>query len=181
MSKKIAVFAGNECVKNREQYYYSLAYKTGKLLAEAGFTVVTGGGPGLMDETMRGAHDAGGETIGVCLNIEGRIQSRFITKKILFDHLNPRQEKLLNISDSYIAIPGGIGTLYEVLAVLSLKRKLDIPVDSPLILIDEYFNGFRKFLDFMLEEGFVSSNVEKLFLMVKTPEEAVKELKRLLR
>lgn len=179
MKKKIAVFAGNECIKERESYYYDVAYKTGKFLAQAGFIVVTGGGPGLMDETMRGAYDAGGKTIGVCLHIEGRLQSKYITNKFIYDHLNPRQEKLLSISDGYIAIPGGIGTLYEVLAVLALKRKLDIPVDKPMILIDEYFNGFRGFLNFMIKEGFVTSNVERLFLMVKTPEDAINELKRI--
>src|SRR3989344_3567971 len=123
MNKNIVVFAANDDTREKKKYYYGLAYETGKALAEAGFTTVTGGGPGLMNEVARGAYENKGETHGVCLNVKNRIHSSFLTTREMFDLLNPRQDKLLQIADGFISLPGGIGTLYEVVAVLALKRK----------------------------------------------------------
>jgi len=179
MKKKIVVFAGSECSPKREKYYYSLAYKTGKLLAEAGFTVVTGGGPGLMNEVSHGATDGGGKTVGVCLDIAGRTQSKYLSEKFMFTHLGPRQDKLLELGDGFLALPGGIGTLHEVVAVLALKRKNEIPPNKPLIIIDGYYQEFRELLEKMQQEGFITENLYSLFTMVKTPEEAIEKLKRI--
>lgn len=173
MMKNIVVFAGNECLQEKEQYYYPLAYTTGQLLAKAGFTVVTGGGPGLMNEVCRGAYEAGGETIGICLNVEGREQSSFLTKKEVFDHLNPRQERLLFFGDGYLALPGGIGSLYEITAVIALKRKKDIPVQRPLIIIDEYYQELRFLMEKMEREGFINHELDTSYEFAKTPQEAV--------
>ena len=178
MKKKVVVFAGSECNPKREKYYYSLAYKTGKLLAEAGFVVVTGGGPGLMNEVSHGATDAGGKTVGVCLEIAGRIQSKYLSEKFIFTHLGPRQDKLLELGDGYLALPRGIGTLHEVVAVLALKRKNEIPPNKPLIIIDGYYQEFRELLEKMQQEGFITEDLYSLFAIVKTPEEAIKLLLR---
>lgn len=175
--KNIVVFAANECKKEKEKYYYSLSYNTGKLLAENGFVTVTGGGPGLMDEVMRGAYENGGKTIGVRLKIPGRVHSTYVTKHLLFDALNPRQEKLLNLGDAFISLPGGIGTLYEIVAVLALKRKGEMPEGKPLILVDDFFIPYKHLMDKMQEEGFLHHNFGQYFQYVKTPEDAIKALK----
>lgn len=111
MKKKIAVFGGVGC--RNEEYYFPIAHQTGQLLAQAGFVTVTGAGPGMMDEALRGAHDANGQTIGVALAIKERKKSQFAHEEYVFDKLNPRQDKLISLADGYIAVPGGIGTLYE--------------------------------------------------------------------
>jgi len=178
MKKKIVVFAANDCIKEKEKYYYSLAYETGKALAEAGFVTVTGGGPGLMNEICRGAFENKGETHGVCLNIEGRIHSKFLTTHEMFDLLNPRQERLLQIADGFISLPGGIGTLYEVVAVLALKRKGEIPEEKPLILIDNFYHEFHKLIKTMETEGFVFAGFDKLYDIVKSPEETIRLLNK---
>lgn len=180
MKKKIVVFAGNECSIEKEKYYYTLAYKTGKLLTEADFVVVTGGGPGLMNEVCRGAVEAGGKTIGVCLNILARKQSEFLSERFMYDRLNLRQKKLLELGDGFLALPGGIGTLYEITAVLALKRKNEIPPNKPLILIDGYYQEFKILIDKIQYEGFADGSINSLFLMVDTPEEAVERLRNVL-
>lgn len=179
MSRKIVVFAGDERREEKKSYYYSLAYTTGKLLAEAGFVVVTGGGPGLMNQVSKGAIDAGGETIGVCIDIPGIKQSEYLTSKLMFNYLNPRQEKLLSLGSGYLALPGGIGTLYEIAAVLALKRKKEIPQDKPFIIIDGYYQEFKILLEKMRKEGFVEEDVDSLYTMMGTPEEAIGKLKRI--
>lgn len=177
MKKKIVVFAGNECRKDREDYYYNLAYRTGKLLAKVGFVVVTGGGPGLMDKVCRGAREAGGQTFGICLNVPGRIHSAYLSQKEMFDTLNPRQERLLSVGDGYLALPGGIGTLYEITAILALKRKNEIPKVRPLIIVDGYFLEFKILMDKMIVEGFTDDSINSLFTIAKTIDEAVVKLK----
>ncbi len=180
MQKKIVVFAGNECSVEKEKYYYPLAYKTGKLLAKSGFTVVTGGGEGLMNEVMRGAFEAGGKTIGIRLNIAGRKHSEFVTKTLLFSDLNARQEEILRIGDGYLTLPGGVGTLYEMFAVLALKRKGELSERKPLIIIDGYYKEFEILMNKMYAEGFAEKKINSFYKMVDSPEEAVEKLKRII-
>lgn len=178
MKKKIVVFAGNECVKEKEKYYYSLAFETGKLLAENNFITVTGGGPGLMNEVMRGAFENKGETIGVRLNVPGRKHSQFVTEFVFFTDLNKRQEELLKMADGFISLPGGVGTFYEIFAVLALKRKQELGEDKPLILVDGYYDEFGIIMDKMYKEGFAEGKIKSFYKRVASPEEAIKELKK---
>lgn len=175
--KNIVVFAGNDCVKVRQEYYYSLAYKTGKLLAEEGFTVVSGGGPGLMNELMRGAFEAGGKTIAVCLEIPGRKHTVFATEKLVFYNLKERQNKLISYADAFLSLPGGVGTLYEIFAVLALKRKAEIDAKIPFILIGQYFQNLQVVLESMIAEGFMNGNLHNFYKLADTPQIAVSLLK----
>lgn len=179
MNKKITVFAGNICTKGKENYYFNLAYHTGKLLAQAGYVVVNGGGPGLMDALSKGAMEAGGETIGICLDDSGGVYTKYLTYKEMYNHLNSRQARLLELGDGYIALPGGIGTFYEIFAVLALKRKDMLSKEKPFIILDKYFVELNISLEKMISEGFIGREIYKLFMMIKTPEEAVKVLKGL--
>lgn len=176
MKKKIVVFAGNECTAEKEEYYYSVAFKTGKLLAENNFITVTGGGPGLMDQVMKGAFENGGETFAVRLNIVGRKHSEYVTNFILFDDLNKRQDELLKMADGIISLPGGVGTLYEIFAVLALKRKGEYDKKKPLILLDGYFVEFERFMGNMFKEGFAEKEINSFYSCVQTPDEAIKLL-----
>lgn len=177
MKKKIVVFAANECVKEKKKYYYSLAYNTGKLMAINNFITVTGGGPGLMNEVMRGAYEAGGETIGVRLSVPGRKHSQFTTEFLLFSDLNLRQTKLLGMADGFLALPGGVGTLYEIFAVVALKRKGELEKNKPLILIDGYYEEFELLMGKMYKEGFAAKEVKSFYKRVSSPKEAIKLLK----
>lgn len=174
--KRIVVFAANECWKDKEKYYYSLAFRTGKLLAEAGFVVVTGGGPGLMNEVLRGAYESHGKTVGICINIRDRFHSEFITTKEVFDELIPRQERLLSLADGFIALPGGVGTVYEIMEVIALKRKKEISTTKPLLLVDGYYHKFQYMIESMVDEGFANQLVYSYYSLLSTPEQAVQKL-----
>ena len=176
--KKISVFAGNDCRGEKRKDYLALAYKTGKLLAENGFTIVTGAGDGLMEETARGAFEAHGDTVGIGLHYEGREESKHIKNIEVFKKLIPRQEKLFTLADAYIALPGGVGTFFEIYNVLAFKRLNEMPKDVPFILIGEYFEMIQKDLDKMIREGFLEKTASSLYVIVKTPEEAVEILKK---
>lgn len=177
MEKKIVVFAGNECHPDREKYYYNFSYQTGKILAENGYTVITGGGPGLMNQVSRGAYEALGSTIGVRLIIEGREHSSYLKKRYDYKLLRLRQKKLLSLGDAYMALPGGIGTMYEIFELLALKRKNEIPRTAPFILLDDYFQYFNNLMNYMKMEGFIRSEDFNLYKLIKTPRQACQYLK----
>lgn len=180
MHKTIAVFAGNRCHKEKEAQYYTTAYELGTLLAQAGFATVTGGGPGLMDETLHGAMDHGGDTIAIRLDKPGFLHSPFAKRHEAHQKLGPRQDQILALSDAFIALPGGVGTLYEVMAVLALKRVGELPLDKPLILVGDYYTDMRELADKMIGEGFVNPEFHQLFTLVDTPAEAVALLRKTL-
>lgn len=175
--KKIVVFAANDCIKEKEELYYGMAYRMGKLLAENGFITVTGGGPGLMNETMKGAAEAKGETIGVRLEIAGRLHSAYAARTYLFKDLQKRLSKLISLGDGFIALPGGIGTLNEIMAVLALKRKGEISRNIPLILIGDIYRSFPQFFEYFIKDGLLGKDIGTYYSLVKTPEDAVETLK----
>lgn len=179
MKKKIVVFAGNECVKEKEEYYYSSAYETGKLLSQAGFIVVTGGGPGLMNQVMKGAYENGGKTIGICLVNPQILHSAYVSQKLMYKNLNKRQEKLLSIADGFISLPGGVGTFYEIFAVLALKRKGELDKHKPMLLVDRYYDEFEVLMDKMHKEGLAEKEIKTFYSRVDSPEEGMRELKSL--
>lgn len=176
MKKKIVVFAANECVKEKEEYYYSLAYETGKLLAENNFITVTGGGPGLMNQVMKGAYENGGKTIGICLANPKIMHSVYVSEKFMYENLNKRQEKLLGMADGFLVLPGGVGTFYEIFAVLALKRKQELDKNKPMIFVDGYYNDFEILMGKMYKEGFAQKEIKSFYERVDTPEEAVRLL-----
>lgn len=172
-NKIVSVFAGAQVIKSREKYYFDLAYTMGKLLAEAGFTVASGAGPGMMDEVLHGASDAGGDTIGVVLDLGGRYRSTYAKDLSVFAELSPRQNKMITMGDAYIALPGGVGTVFEVMQVLALKRVGELPRSKPLILVDDYYSMLDGMFTRMAEELFLDEPAEGLFSHAKTPEEAI--------
>ena len=178
MKKKISLFAGNGCAKEKEAEYFSMAHRMGTLLAENDFVTVTGAGAGLMEEAMRGAFEAGGETAGVVLNFKGRKPSRYLKDSTVFDTLAPRQDKLVKDGDAYIALPGGVGTFYEIFNILAFKRLNEIPHKKPFILVGAYYNMFEDMLKKMQSEGFVEKEIFSYYDRAETPEEALTILKR---
>jgi uncharacterized protein (TIGR00730 family) len=175
--KTIVVFTGNRYPKEQEKYYLDLAYQTGKLLALNNFSVVTGAGPGLMDAVLKGASEAGGKTIGVALNLEGRDHSRYAKEIIAFDDLSDRQQKLIDLGDAYIALPGGIGTLHEVCDVIVRKKLKLIPHEKKLILVGDHYKDFIKILSQITDEGFSNIPLQNFFCSVSELPEVISLLK----
>lgn len=171
MSKVVTVFAGAHCSPEKEVLYLNLAHETGTLLAKNGFTVATGAGSGLMDEVLRGAKEVGGEIVGVGLS--WATPSKHVTNHTVFDKLSPRQDKLIQLGDAYIALPGGVGTLYEIFNILALKRIEEMPLGKQLILIGDYYDQLDPMIEMMIGEGFVGEAVRSYFHRVKTPKEAI--------
>jgi uncharacterized protein (TIGR00730 family) len=119
--------------------YYGLARAIGAGLARAGFTVMTGGGPGLMEAANRGAREAGGRSIScnIALPVEQR-PNPYLDRWITFDHFFVRKVMLVKYSYAFIALPGGFGTLDEVFEIATLVQTGKIR-DFPLVLVGAEF------------------------------------------
>jgi hypothetical protein len=127
--------------------YYALAREIGQGLARAGFTVMTGGGPGIMEAANRGARDAQGRSVGcnIQLPVEQRPNpylDRFITLRYFF----VRKVMLVKYSYAFVAMPGGFGTLDEIFETLTLIQTGKIE-EFPLVLVGREY--WAPLLDFM--------------------------------
>jgi uncharacterized protein (TIGR00730 family) len=119
---------------------YELAYKTGKLLARAGFTVANGGYSGTMVAAAKGAAEAGGQVIGVtCSAFKSSAANQYISREIVTDSLEERLHKLMKLGHAYVVLPGGTGTLLELANVWELKNKGFPDTDKPIILVGGFW------------------------------------------
>jgi uncharacterized protein (TIGR00730 family) len=173
-SPVIAVF-GSSAPKPGEPDYEE-ARQVGRLLAEAGFTVSTGGYMGTMAAVSQGACEAGGHVIGVtCSQIEtfrARGPNEWVKEEIRYDTLRDRLLHLIDHNDGMITLPGGIGTLSEMSLAWSLIQVGEI-TPRPLILMGKMWQDtFKAFV----QRPYVHEDHELLVKAVLTPEETVAAL-----
>jgi hypothetical protein len=118
-----------------EQSYYVLAREIGQGLARAGFTVMTGGGPGIMEAANRGAKEVGGLSIGCNIELpEEQQPNTYLDLWVTFRHFFVRKLMLVKYSYAFIAMPGGFGTLDEIFETATLIQTHKIK-DFPLVLV----------------------------------------------
>ena len=154
---------------------YAEARNTGKLLVDAGYGVITGGGPGIMEAASRGAFEAGGTSIG--LNIELPMEQHpntYQTDSLSFRYFFVRKVCFLKYSTALIVYPGGFGTLDELSEVLTMVQTNKINM-VPIIFVGKKF--WQGFIDWtqntLLEEGMISPEDMNLFKVVDSGKEAV--------
>jgi uncharacterized protein (TIGR00730 family) len=171
----VSIF-GSARVKPDDKYY-KLAEKTAKILAKAGFAVITGGGSGIMEAANKGAAEAGGISIG--LNIELPVEQKpndFQNMTLRFRYFFCRKVMFLKYAHGFIAFPGGFGTLDEFSEALVLIQTLK-QASFPVVLVgSEYWGGLIEWIkDKMLGEyDYIRPEDMNVFTVVDTPEEAAK-------
>lgn len=154
--------------------YYELARKTGEVFAKAGFSVLTGGGPGAMEAANKGAFEVGGKTYGLNIILpHEQAPNPYVDDTIEFNHFFVRKTMLVKYSCAYIVVPGGLGTLDELFEAATLIQCQKIG-PFPLILVgQEFWKGLRDFVAFMADQGVFSPEEVGFSKIVDTPEEAV--------
>ena len=138
---------------------YSKAEEIARLLGSQGFSVITGGGPGVMEAANKGALDAGATSIG--LNIELPVEQArnlYATKAITFNHFFVRKVMLVKYAVAFIIMPGGLGTLDELTEVLTLIQTQKIRPFPVILFNSRYWKGF---LDWMREVVYAQGNVSE--------------------
>ncbi len=152
---------------------YEDARKLGRLLAEAGFAVITGGGPGLMEAANRGAYEAGGHSIGCNIELPFEQDSNpYLHRSINFRYFFVRKTMFVKYSEGFVIFPGGFGTLDELFEALTLVQTKKIR-QFPIILYNKaYWQGLLDWIvNSQLAEGVISPEDLNLLILTDSLEE----------
>lgn len=164
----VTIFGGSRCGEDSAEYRD--AFKVGALLAEAGFTICTGGYLGVMEAASRGARERGGRVLGIVMNQFKSEPNRFLTDKVASNHFYERLQNLITRSVGFIALRGGTGTVTEVSLVWN-KLQTGVISPHPLVLLGDCWRPVVK----CWQENLVVSEKDVALLdFAQTPEEAVK-------
>ena len=128
----VTIFGGSRCTENSPEY--EQAKDLGARLAEAGFTICTGGYLGVMEAASRGAREKGGRVLGIVMNKFKAEPNRFLTDKVASQHFYERLQNLIDRSVGFIALKGGMGTVTEVSLVWN-KLMTGVIEPRPLVLL----------------------------------------------
>ncbi len=179
--KKTVTFFGSARFPEGNKWYET-ARGLGKLCAENGYSVITGGGPGIMEGGNRGAHEAGGVSVG--LNIQLPFEQRinpYVNASIAFHYFFTRKTMLSYAAQAYVYFPGGFGTLDEFFELITLIQTKMIEAHVPVILIGrEYWGPLNEWIKTQVLEKFeaIDSEDMNLYQIVDTPEEAMELIKK---
>jgi uncharacterized protein (TIGR00730 family) len=172
-SREVTIFGSARLPE--DNHWYQEAVRLGKLLGEGGFTVITGGGPGIMEAANKGAYEAGGPSIGINIQLpmEQRINP-YVTSGKGFHYFFTRKVLMTASGQAYVFCPGGFGTLdeaFEILTLIQTKKMQHVPT---VMLGKDYWNGIVEWLRNTVLEQFetISPKDLDLFHVVDTAEEA---------
>lgn len=132
--KIVTIFGGSKCKESDVEY--AQAREIGATLAEAGFTICTGGYLGVMEAASRGAREKGGRVLGIVMNQFKAEPNRFLTDKVATDHFYDRLQHLITRSVGFIALKGGMGTVTELSLVWN-KLMTRVLEPRPLVLVGD--------------------------------------------
>jgi len=138
VANKIITIFGTGRTKSGDEIF-NLASRTGRLLAQAGFTIANGGYGGTMLAAAEGARLAGGEVVGVTCSAFGGKANEYISREIVTASLDKRLDKLIELGAGYVVLPGGTGTLLELAMIWELKNKGFLQQDKPVIIIGDFW------------------------------------------
>ncbi|MDX1630628.1 MAG: TIGR00730 family Rossman fold protein [Thermoanaerobaculia bacterium] len=158
--------------------YYRLAREVGGALAEAGFTVMTGGGPGIMEAANRGADEAGGFSVGCNIELPHEQEPNpYLDLFLEFRYFFVRKVMLVKYSTGFIVLPGGFGTLDEIFETATLIQTGKIQ-EFPLILMGtDYWSPVLTFMEeTMIAQGTISPEDFELIYRTDSPREAVRRI-----
>jgi uncharacterized protein (TIGR00730 family) len=160
---------------------YRRAEAVGRALAQAGYTLITGGGPGDMEAASKGAFEAGGHTVGVSIELPREEKPNpYLTQSISFRYFFVRKVMFVKYSKAFVILPGGFGTLDELFEALTLVQTHKVP-PSPVILAGDagFWDGLLSWLSASLMRcGKISPEDLALLRRADTAEEVVALLSR---
>ena len=163
-----------------EDPYYQMAEKLGRLLVQNGFSVITGGGPGIMEAANKGAAEAGGRSVG--MNIKLPFEQKpnpYANLQIDYKYFFIRKVMFVKYAVAYIIMPGGYGTMdefFEALTLIQTKRVKSFPI---IVMGREYWRGLLDWLkNTMLRANMILPFDIEMIQIIDEPEEVVKHIQK---
>jgi uncharacterized protein (TIGR00730 family) len=185
MDKKIpsiCVFCGS--LPGVSPQHATVARQLGTLIGQRGYSLVFGGGGvGLMGEVANAASEQGAMVIGVLPKFLRHVEPplKSIEELIITPDMQQRKARMLSLSDAFIALSGGLGTLDEIFEVLSTAQLKVHAKPIVLLDVDGHFGPLIAVLDQIVRDGFAHSDISKLYRIAATPEEAIAFIEKALR
>lgn len=172
----VAVF-GSARIKP-ESAEYDLARRVAATLAQVGYTIITGGGPGIMEAGNRGAHEVGGASVGCNIRLPHEQDSNpYLDVSVDFDYFFVRKMMLVKYSYAFVVMPGGFGTLDEMFEALTLIQTAKIH-DFPVVVMgSEYWGPLREQIDAMVGTGMIAEADTDLLRFTDDVDEAVEHIR----
>jgi uncharacterized protein (TIGR00730 family) len=169
----ITIFGSARTGKN--DWSYKATVKVATMLAQRGFAIISGGGPGIMEAANRGARMGKGVSVGLNIRLpEEQKPNRYQDVSLTFRHFFARKVMFVKYASGYVIMPGGFGTLdefYESLTLIQTGKIRRFPV---VLMGRKYWEGLIRWMEHTLvEEGTISADDLNLFYMVDRPEDAV--------
>ena len=158
---------------------YVAAEQTGRLLARAGFAIITGGGPGIMEAANKGAFEAGGQSVGCNITLpQEQEANKYQTISLDFHYFYARKVMFVKYAKAFVCFPGGFGTLDEFFETITLIQTLKTEPMPVILYGSKYWNGLRDWIKTSLNGRFIDAEDVDIFKIVDTPEEVVSWIKR---
>ncbi len=160
--------------------YYKLAEEVAYLLSKDGYAIITGSGPGIMEAGNKGAKRAGGQSIG--LNIQIPLEqkaNKYVDTLLDFHYFFVRKVMFVKYAKAFVIMPGGYGTLDEFFEAANLIQTLRISKFPVVLFGSEYWKGMLEWLrSTVLKNGCISKEDLDIFVVVDTPKEVVNAIRR---
>ncbi len=174
----ITVF-GSARFKEGHRYYEAAQVLSGRISSELGFTIMTGGGPGIMEAANRGAREAGGPSVGCNITLpQEQSANPYLDKFVNIRYFFVRKVLLIKYSYAFVIMPGGFGTMDEFFEVLTLVQtgKLD---DFPIVVMGmDYYQPLLDYIKFMAEQGTISPKDLDLLLFTDDTDAALEHIRQ---
>ncbi|OGL40767.1 MAG: Rossman fold protein, TIGR00730 family [Candidatus Schekmanbacteria bacterium RIFCSPHIGHO2_02_FULL_38_11] len=170
----VSIFGSARLKKNNK--YYRLAQKVSEALSKEGFSVITGGGPGIMEASNLGARKGKGKSIGLNIVLpQEQVPNKYANVSMTFDYFFARKVMFVKYACGYVIFPGGFGTMDEVFEALTLIQTGKIS-NFPVILVGKkYWSGLIKWIKtVMLKGGTISAEDLNLLYLTNDPQEVIK-------
>lgn len=159
--------------------YYKMAREVGAELARAGFATLTGGGPGIMEAANRGAHEAGGASLGLNIILPHEQSANpHVDESIEFRYFFTRKVCLVKYSCAFIVMPGGLGTLDELFEAMTLIQCRKIGPFPVILMGTDFWQGLREWSQHMMKAGVFQRDEVKFGHLTDSPQEAVEFILR---
>jgi uncharacterized protein (TIGR00730 family) len=175
----VSIF-GSTRVKPGDEVYKK-ADQIGRLLAENGFGVITGGGPGVMEAANKGAASAGGNSIGLNIEIPSEQKPNpYANVMLRFRYFFVRKVMFVKYAVAYIILPGGFGTMDELFEAVTLIQTHKIKPFPVILVGSNYWKGLLGWMkEVVLKEGKISPSDLEILQLIDEPAEIVKTIKKM--